>query len=64
METAYAAVHLWKAAVEKAGTTDTKTVREAVVGQAGVLREHRTVVLPDFQLLPPRHGPCAYQPSR
>jgi urea transport system substrate-binding protein len=32
METAYAAVYLWKAAVEKAGTTDTKAVGEALRG--------------------------------
>jgi urea transport system substrate-binding protein len=32
METAYAAVHLWKAAVDKAGTTDTKAVRETLRG--------------------------------
>jgi urea transport system substrate-binding protein len=32
METAYASVYLWKAAVEKAGTTDTKAVREALRG--------------------------------
>ena len=32
METAYAGVYLWKAAVEKAGRTDTSAVREALRG--------------------------------
>jgi urea transport system substrate-binding protein len=32
MESAYASVYLWKAAVEKAGSTDTKAVREALRG--------------------------------
>src|SRR5262249_33668835 len=32
MQTAYAGVHLWKEAVERAGTTDTKEVRRQIPG--------------------------------
>jgi urea transport system substrate-binding protein len=34
MQTAYAGVHLWKKAVEKAGSTDTAAVRQALRGMS------------------------------
>jgi urea transport system substrate-binding protein len=49
MESAYASVYLWKAAVEKAGTTDTKAVREALRGLSFNAPEGPIRIDPDNQ---------------
>jgi urea transport system substrate-binding protein len=47
MQTAYASVYLWKAAVEKAGTTDTKEVRKALRGLKVDAPEGEILIDPD-----------------